>query len=316
MVILGFLNRKDISMRKFAVIGDSTCDVTPELRKQFDIDYCRMMVSWVDKEKKEHEVYASLEWDQGISHKEYFDMLADGTRVITSQVSEPEFDLVFRKHLQAGEDILYIACSSALSASGNLALRLASDKYNKEFPDAKIVVVDSLISCIGQGSLLIKASQLREEGKSLEETAAYIEEHKLEYHQVATVENLNTLKRAGRVKASAAFFGNLFGVKPILISDAKGNNYAIEKQKGRRNALLRCAEMVKNEVVDAKNQILYISDAECRSEDIELLLTSIKANVPFKDVVIVPMGPIIGGTTGKGTVGIFFVGEKVTIIGE
>ena len=113
-------------MRKFAVIGDSTSDLTPELRKQFDIDYCRMMVSWVDKEKKEHEIYASLEWDQGISHKEYFDMLADGTRVITSQVSEPEFDLVFKKHLEAGEDILYIACSSALSASAFASLAVAS----------------------------------------------------------------------------------------------------------------------------------------------------------------------------------------------
>ncbi|MCR4911164.1 MAG: DegV family protein [Bacilli bacterium] len=301
-------------MSKFAIIGDSTCDLTDELRKEYDIDYCRMMVSWTNKEGVNKEIYASLSWEE-ISHKDYFDLVASGIRVFTTQVTEQEFDKVFEKHLKAGEDLLYIGCSSALSASVLLGQKLQK-KYQDKYPDRKIYILDPLNSCMGQGSMLLLASEMRKDGKSIEEIYNYIDEHKLEWHQLATVENLDTLKRAGRVKASKAFFGNLFGVKPILISDAKGNNYAIEKQKGRRNALLRMVEMAKAEAVNPENQICWISDAECKKEDLELLVDNLKSVVKFKDVKVVPMGPIIGATTGKGTIGVFFRGEKVTIIGE
>ena len=302
-------------MAKFAIVGDSTCDLTPELRKAHDIDYCRMMVSWMTKDKKEKEIYASLEWDQGISHKEYFDMLAEGTRVFTSQVSEQEFDLVFGRHLEKGEDVLYISCSGALSASVQLARKL-QPKYEEKFPGRRVVIVDPLNSCMGQGMMLLKASEMREAGKSIDEIRDYLEEHKLEYNQLATVENLSTLKMAGRVKASTAFFGNVFGVKPILISDAKGNNFAVEKQKGRRNALLRVVAMAKELAVEPEKNACWISDAECKPEDLELLISNLKSEVKFKEINVVPMGPIIGGTTGKGTVGVFFLGKKVEIVGE
>ncbi len=302
-------------MNKIAIIGDSTCDLTPEIRKNRDIDYCRMRVSWTDKEKKEHEIYASLDWED-ISHADYFDMLAGGTRVFTSQVTEQEFDLVFERHLAKGEDILYISCSSALSASIQLARRLVAEKYSKKYPNQKMFMVDSLCACVGQGLMLMHAADMRDAGKTIGEIATYFEENKLRYHQLATVENLDTLKRAGRVKASKAFFGNLFGLKPILISDAIGNNYAIEKVKGRRNALLRLVEMTKAEVVKPEEQVCWISDAECKQEDLELLVSKIKEEVPFKEIKVVPMGPIIGGTTGKGTIALYFVGEKVTVVGE
>ena len=302
-------------MSKFAIIGDSTCDLTPELRKEFDIDYCRMGVSWKSKDKQDHEIYASLDWDQGISHKEYFDMLANGTRVFTSQVSEQEFDEVFGRHLEKGEDVLYISCSSALSASIQLARNLLG-KFEKKFPGRKIVIVDPLNSCMGQGMMLLKASEMRKEGASIEEVQSYLETHKLEYNQIATVENLTTLKMAGRVKASTAFFGNVFGVKPILISDAIGNNYAVEKQKGRRNALLRVVAMAKELAVDPENSTCWISDAECKPEDLELLISNLKSEVKFKEIRVVPMGPIIGGTTGKGTIGVYFVGKKVEVVGK
>ena len=302
-------------MSKFAIIGDSTCDLTPELRKEFDIDYCRMGVSWKTKEKQDREIFASLDWDQGISHKEYFDMLANGTRVFTSQVTEQEFREVFGRHLEKGEDILYISCSSALSASVQLARNLVPSLETK-FPGRKIIIVDPLNSCMGQGMMLLKASEMRKAGSSLAEIQAYLEQHKLEYNQLATVENLTTLKMAGRVKASTAFFGNVFGVKPILISDAKGNNFAVEKQKGRRNALLRVVEMAKELAVDPEHSVCWISDAECKPEDLELLISNLKSEVKFQEIKVVPMGPIIGGTTGKGTIGVYFFGKKVEVVGE
>lgn len=301
-------------MAKVGIIGDSTCDLTNELRKQYDIDYCRMRVSFT-KDGVEKEIYASLDWEE-ISHKDYFDMLESGVRVFTSQVTEQEFDQVFTKRLKAGEDVLYISCSGALSASVQLARKLVEEKYSKEFPKQKIRVVDPLNSCMAQGSMLMKAREMANAGKSVDEIADYFEEHKLEYNQVATVEALKTLRNAGRVKAGAAFFGDIIGIKPILISDAKGNNFAIEKKRGRKTALERCVEIIKDCVIKPEEQTLYISEAECKKEDLDYLLAEVKAKIPFKDILIVPMGPIIGGTTGKGTVGLYFVGKKVEVVGE
>lgn len=301
-------------MNKIALFGDSTCDLTPEIRKARDIDYVRMLVNWKDKEKKDHEIYASLDWDV-LSPKEYYDLMRNGAVILTSQVTEQEFDEKFVPHLKKGEDILYIACSSALSASGSLAVRLAKEKYANQYPNSRIVVVDSLCSCMGQGSMILKAADMRDAGKSLDEIADYVTKERLRFNQAATVEDLSTLAKHGRVKAAKAFFGNIFGVKPIIISDGKGNNYAVEKAKGRRNALVRLAEIVKERVIKPEEQICYVSHADARPEDVELVVSKIK-EIGFKDVVVGNLGPIISATCGPATFGIYYYGQEETRIGE
>ena len=302
-------------MNKFAIIGDSTCDLTTEQRKAHNIDYARMIVSWTDKDKKLQERHADLDWKE-YSVKEYYDILRDGFRIITSQVTEQEYDEVFGRHLKAGEDILYIACSSGLSASLKLAERLWNEKYSKQYPNQRLIIVDSLLSAMGQGSMLLYAAEQRDKGVSMDKIAEWLEENKLKFNQVATVESLEYLKRAGRVKASAAFFGNIFGVKPMLISDAKGMNYAVEKVKGRRNALIRCAEMVRDNVENAESQVCYVTHADAKQEDVDLVVAKIKEMCNFKEIVVQYLGPIIGCSTGPGTFGIYFFGKKVTIVGE
>lgn len=302
-------------MSKFAIIGDSTCDLTTQMRKDRDIDYARMMVSWVDKDKKQHEIYASLDWEV-YSPKQYYDLMRAGNRLITSQVTEQEYDEVFGRHLEKGEDILYIACSSGLSASIKLAQRLVQEKYSKQYPDRKFVLIDSLISCMGQGMMLLRAADMRDEGKSMDEIAEELEKTKLCYNQVATVESLEYLKKAGRVSASSAFFGNIFGVKPILISDRAGMNHAIEKAKGRRNAINRCAEIIKDTVVKPEEQTCYVLNADAKQEDVDMMVNKIKELVPFKEVKVMTLGPIIGATTGPGTFGLYYFGKEVMVEGE
>lgn len=302
-------------MSKFAIIGDSTCDLTTQMRKDRDIDYARMMISWVDKDKKQHEIYASLDWEV-YSPKQYYDLMRAGNRLITSQVTEQEYDEVFGRHLEKGEDILYIACSSGLSASIKLAQRLVQEKYSKQYPDRKFILIDSLISCMGQGMMLLRAADMRDEGKSMEEIAEELEKTKLCYNQVATVETLEYLKKAGRVSASSAFFGNIFGVKPILISDRAGMNHAIEKAKGRRNAINRCAEIIKDTVVKPEEQTCYVLNADAKQEDVEMMVNKIKELVPFKEIKVMTLGPIIGATTGPGTFGLYYFGKEVMVEGE
>lgn len=302
-------------MNKFAIIGDSTCDLTTEQRKAHNIDYARMIVSWTDKDKKLQERHADLDWKE-YSVKEYYDILRAGFRIITSQVTEQEYDEVFGRHLKAGEDILYIACSSGLSASLKLAERLWNEKYSKQYPNQRLIIVDSLLSAMGQGSMLLYAAEQRDKGASMDEIAKWLEENKLKFNQIATVESLEYLKRAGRVKASAAFFGNIFGVKPMLISDIKGMNYAFEKVKGRRNALIRLAEFVRDNVVDAEKQTIYITHADARQEDVDLVVSKVKEMCNFKEIVVQYLGPIIGCSTGPGTFGVYFFGKEVTVAGE
>jgi len=301
-------------MNKFVIFADSTSDLTTKQRKDHNIEYVRMLVNWTDREKNFHETYADLDWTE-MSPTQYYNIMRDGSVIMTSQVTEQEFDLKFVPHLEKGEDILYLACSSGLSASGALAERLAKEKYAEKYPNCKIRVVDTLISVMGQGLIALDAAEMRDAGKSMDEIADIIEKTRLSYNQTATVEDLTTLAKHGRVKASTAFFGNIFGVKPILISDAKGNNFAVEKAKGRRNALLRLAAITKERVISPEKQKCYVCEADAKAEDLELLVDQLKT-IGFEEVVVQKLGPIISASCGPATIGVYYKGQEETRVGE
>jgi DegV family protein with EDD domain len=174
--------------------------------------------------------------------------------------------------------------------------------------------VDSLISILGQGHLVIEASRQRKAGKSAEETAAYIESIRLNVNMMGYPGSLEYLRRAGRVKASSAFFGNLFGVKPIIISDRQGNNYALKKVKGMANARNTVAEMTQEAMTEGSDT-LYIAHADC-PEEAEVLKNVILSRCSFKEVRTGVIGPIVGASVGPGTVAAFILGKEVTIEGN
>lgn len=294
-------------MNDYIIMADSTSDLDKSLRDQYEIDYVRMNYV-IDG----NEYPASLDWERHGS-SEFYNLMRNGIRVLTTQVPREEFENKFTAHLEQGRDILYIACSSALSGSVNLAIVIA-DELKKKYPERNIICINSLCSSLGQGYMLIRAAQLKAEGKSLEETANYIESIKLKVNQFGTVENLNYLKRAGRVAASSAFFGNMLGIKPIIISDKEGQNFAIEKVKGAANAKARIAQHM-SEIVDENDKdYLLISHADCL-EDAEKLRDVILKEVPFKNVIIGTIGPIVGSCVGPGTIIAFCYGKEVTVSG-
>lgn len=295
-------------MKNFAIIADSTADLCAELREKYEIDYVRMnyVIDGV-------EYPASLDWENH-SSKEFYDLMRNGKRIMTTQVTREEYTAKFKTYLEQGKNVLYIACSSALSGSVNLATVIAKE-LEAEYPENKILCIDSLCSSLGQGYMLIRASQLRQEGKTFEETATYIEENKLKFNQFGTVEDLNYLKRAGRVKASSAFFGNMFGIKPIIISDKNGQNYATEKVKGSANAKAKIAERMAEIVDENDKKYLLISHADC-IEEAEKLRDKILEVIPFENVIIGTIGPIVGSCVGPGTIISFCYGKEVTIGGN
>ena len=288
--------------------NNSTSDLCKDLRQLHDIDYVAMNITYDDKEFK-----ASLDWEE-YSAKELYDLMRNGKRVRTTQVPYNTYFDKFMECGKEGKDVLYISCSSALSGTVNIA-RTVRDEVLETYKDMKICIVDSLISSLGQGYLVIKASELKKEGKSIDEITAYLEENKLKTQQVATVASLEYLRRAGRVKATKAFFGNLFGVKPIIMSDAKGQNYAFKKVKGRRASLLYLVDYLKENIVNPEEQTIYISHADTL-EDATFVKEHILKEVNCKEVFIDYICPIVGSSVGPGTIIVFYQGETVTIIGE
>ena len=294
-------------MSSFILLGDSTCDLNRELREKYDIDYIPMGYV-VDDE----EYVASLDWEAH-SAPEFYQLMRDGKRIFTNQINANTCRQKFTEALENGKDVVYISCSSALSSSYNSACLIAKEVMS-QYPNGHIYCVDSLISSLGQGYLLIEAAKLRSAGKSAADTAAYIESIRLKVQQMGYPSTLEYLRRAGRVKASSAFFGNLFGVKPILISDRKGQNYALQKAKGFINARNAVAALI-NEAYTGESQILSIVHGDNLQEAM-LLKEFLEQQHPFEEVRISNIGPIVGASVGPGTVVAYIFGKEVTIEGN
>ncbi len=295
-------------MRNFVIFGDSTCDLNKELREKYEIEYVPMNFVLDGKEYP-----ASLDWEAMSAH-EFYEAMREGKRITMTQVPAEAYHERFSQCLQEGKDVLYVACSSALSGSVNTA-RLVAKELMEANPEAKIICVDSLNSSFGQGIQLMWASELRREGKSLDEVEAFLLKNRNCVNQCGTVGKLDYLKRAGRVTASSAFFGNLIGIKPIIISDAKGQNFAIKKAKGALNAKKEIALYQKEVGIDLKDQIIYISHADDEGAALELG-ELIKTETGCKGVFLDYIGPIVGASVGPGTIISYCVGKEETTIGE
>lgn len=293
-------------MSKLHIFIDSTGDLQKSFRDQYDIDYLPMDVSVDDKQ-----IVASLDYDQGYSLHDFYEIMRNGKRIYTSQVSNPVIESNFRRVLKEGEDVLYIACSSALSASVKAAEVIAKG-LREEFKDRKIVCYDARISGYAQGELAIRASELRKEGKTLEEIVAWLDENRFKYNQFGVVETLKYLKQAGRVSATSAFFGNLLAVKPIIISNKNGENVANAKVKGWKNAIKEVARLTVEVGEDIENKIVWIGHAD-NPESAELLKQEILAIAKPKEINIGPIGPIIGASSGPGTVISYVYGKEKAI---
>ena len=158
---------------------------------------------------------------------------------------------------------------------------------------------------------------MRAEGKTIDEVADWIEKNKMRFNQEATVESLVYLKRAGRVSAVSAFFGGLLSVKPIIVADALGRNVAVEKVKGRKNSLIRIAEKIADEIeVDECNEVL-VSHADC-PEAAEELTGYLKERIADERVeyYFENIGPIVGGSSGPGTVIAYCFGKDTRVEGD
>lgn len=296
-------------MRKVKIITDSCADLTAEMLEKYDIDYVKMCTVYEGVESP-----ALLTWSYEEAHALY-NIIRDGNRITTAQVSVEEFQNAFRKYLDMGMDIVYVACSQKQSGSVNTGY-VTAQKILQEYPDAKIHCINSLRSTFGEGMLAMEAAKMAAEGLGADEIADKIMAMRNTVLQFATVHSLDALKRAGRVSASSAFFGNLFGVKPILIADASGAQAAYKKVKGRMASIKECIALLKENAIDIENQTVYLWHSDCDAEEIEEVKALIKESIPCKDICVGLIGPIVGASVGPECIGVWAFGKEVTFVNE
>lgn len=296
-------------MRKVKIITDSCADLSKNQLEQYGIDYVRMSTVCDGIESP-----ALLTWSDEEAHQLY-ETIRSGKRITTAQVSVEEFTNVFTKYLNEDYDIVYVACSSKQSGSVNTG-HVTAQKLLKNYPDAKIICVDSLNTTIGEGMLAIEAAKLASGGMDADEISSHLLAIRKTVQEFATVHTLEHLKKAGRVSASSAFFGNLMGVKPILIADKNGAQAAYMKVKGRQNSLRKIVALLKENITDAEHQTIYIAHADCSAEEVNALVTAVRNEIPCKDVSVGYIGPIVGASVGPDAIGVWGFGNAVTFAAE
>ena len=292
-------------MRKVKIITDSCADLTSEQLERYNIDYAKMTTVYEGKESP-----ASLTWTAEEAHALY-NLMREGKRITTAQVSVEEFSRIFETYLGLGMDIVYIGCSTKQSGSVNTGFVIAK-KLMEQYEGSRIICIDSLNASIGIGMLAIEAAKMANEGASAEEIERHILSLRKKVNQYVTVHSLDALKRAGRVTGSAAFFGNLMGVKPILISDASGTQVAYKKVKGRQRSFEEIVAMLKASIIEPEKQVIYFTHSDCSQDEVDCLVELIKREIPCKGVEVGLIGPIIGASIGPDAVGIWGIGQEVT----
>ena len=292
-------------MRNVKIITDSCADLTAEQLARYDIDYAKMSTVYNGVESP-----ALLTWSEDEVHALY-NIMRDGNRITTAQVSVEEFQRIFELYLKQNMDIVYIGCSSKSSGSVNTGFMIAK-KLMEAYPESKIICIDSLNCSIGEGMLAIEAAKMAKSGANVDEIGTHILSIRNNVNQYVTVHSLDALKRAGRVKGSAAFFGNLMGVKPIIIADANGDQAAYKKVKGRQKSFEEIVALLKASMIEPEKQVIYLTHADCVKEEIDWLVELIRKEIPCLDVEVGFIGPIIGASIGPDAVGIWGFGQEVT----
>lgn len=242
-----------------------------------------------------------------MSPHDFYDAVRSGEMPTTAQINTSEFIEHFEPYLKQGSDILYLSFSSGLSGTYNAA-RIAALDLTEKYPERKIVVVDTLAASMGEGLLIYYAAQKRLAGASLQEVAAFVEDNRNQLCHWFTVDDLNHLKRGGRISAAAALFGSMLGIKPVLHVDDAGHLIPMAKVRGRRASLDALILHMEQTVIKPEEQVIFISHGDCL-KDAEYVADQIRKRWKVRDIIINYIGPVIGAHSGPGTVALFFFGS-------
>ena len=288
----------------FKITTDSTADLPVEYLKEHNVG-CMPISYIVDG--------VTYGRDRELDWKEFYSLMRnDGKMPTTSQINPAEAKEYFEEFIKTDKEILHLAFSSGLSGTyGNLCI--AADEIMEEHPDCRIIVVDSLCASMGEGLFVHKAVKMRDEGKTIEETADWLRTNVQNFVHVFTVDDLFHLYRGGRVSRTAAVIGTMAGIKPKLHVDSEGHLIVIGKVRGRKKSLNALVDYMEEKMgsylSENRQDYVFISHGDAL-EDAEYVRDQIKERFGIENFLINHIGPTVGAHSGPGTIALFFMGES------
>lgn len=286
----------------YRIVTDSCANLTDAQISEYGVEILSLKYYIEDKG------YDSYIKGKKIDYSEAYRILREKGKITTSLANRDDCDKTILPILQNGEDVLVLAFSSGLSGTCQNIMNTADD-YREMFPERKIIVVDTLAASMGEGLLVHYAVKMKNEGKSMEEVAAWIEDNKLSLCHVFTLDDLFFLKRGGRLSGTSAIVGSLMNIKPLMHVANDGKLYVTGKARGRKAAINHLIESVGEKGIDVENQEIYIVHGDCEDEA-KLIGDEVKKRYKVKNVIYNCLDPVIVSHSGPGTLAIFFIGKE------
>ncbi|WRS27286.1 DegV family protein [Oscillospiraceae bacterium MB08-C2-2] len=284
----------------FKLVTDSSCDLPLDYLAENDIGSVELLYTIGGKE------YAA--YDAAMPIGTLYQRMRDGEMPQTAQVNVESMRSFFENILTQGLDVLYLGFSSGLSGTCQSG-QIAAKELAAEYPQRKIIVVDTLCASLGQGLLVHLANQKKQQGMSIEEVAQWAEDTKLHLVHVFTVDDLMHLHRGGRVSKASAIMGSMLGIKPILHVDNAGRLIPIHKVRGRRQSLNYLVEYAAANMGQWHNEVFFISHGDCL-EEAQYVAKVMEEKTGIKPGIIDYVGSVIGTHSGPGTMALFILGNQ------
>ncbi len=289
-------------MRDFMILTDSCCDLTPELSEELGLTVIPLSLEMGGA------TYRNYLDGREIGFHDFYERIRAGETATTSAVSVGNFEEAMVKAAEADKDVLCLCFSSALSTTYQSAV-IAAGEMAEAHPEAKFLVVDSLCASLGQGLFAYLCALEKAKGRTLEEVYDFAMETRGKVCHWFTVDDLNHLKRGGRISAATALFGTMLSIKPVMHVDDEGRLIPISKARGRKASLLALVDKMAETAIDPKNQTVFISHGDCLA-DAEFVADEVRRRFGTQDIRINYVGPVIGNHSGPGTLALFFLGSK------
>ena len=286
-------------MSDYVILTESSSDISLKIAADNDIQV--MPMDFILEGKS----YAHYADSREMNVKAFYQKLRDGAVVTTAAENVEDYMTWVKPLLEQGKDVLLVVFSSGLSSTFSTA-NVALADLREQYPDRKILAVDSLCASAGEALLAYYAAQNRAKGMSIEENAQWLEDNKLHLAHWFTVDDLMFLKRGGRVSSATALVGTMLSIKPVLHVDDEGHLINVGKARGRKASMKALADKAAETGVDLSNQVIFISHGDCL-DDAQWLAQEVRDRFHPVDVVISDIGPVIGAHSGPGTLALYFM---------
>lgn len=293
-------------MSQFAIVADATCDLNEELRRSNDVTIVPGHLRLPDGS----EVLAMPDWAHCPQEEFYKTLQKDPNSYSTSPANVTEFERVFESFAARGVPVLAMSISSGISGAHGF-MQMARQNVLSRYPAARIICVDTLRYGPGFGLMVLWACAWRAEGRTMEETARFLEENKTCFRQAGWLDDLKFVASKGRINHAQAFFGTLAGIKPIGELDANGLTTVLVKVKGAKAAYAVMLEYMEKTIVDPQNQIILIAQSDRYKQAMEYK-AMIEEKFSPKQVIITDLHPLCSANIGPGLMAAYYFGTPTS----